>query len=87
MPAGFADAVALAGWLRALDNGLEAPARSLCPAIDEVLAAVAAQPRCLLARMSGSGATCFGLFPAAEDAERAAAGLPAAWWRWGGAPA
>ena len=49
-------------WLRARANHLEAPARRLLPAIDEVLAALAAQPGCALARMSGSGATCFGLF-------------------------
>ena len=34
-----------------------------------VMAAIAAQPGCLLARMSGSGATCFGLFPTRAQAE------------------
>jgi 4-diphosphocytidyl-2-C-methyl-D-erythritol kinase len=84
MPDRFGDAAAFAAWLTPLGNDLEAAARSLCPAIGDVLAAIAAQPRCLLARMSGSGATCFGLFPDAAAAERAAAGLPAQWWRWGG---
>ena len=53
---------ALLAWLRTRANHLEAPARRLEPAIDEVLAMLAAQPGCELARMSGSGATCFGLF-------------------------
>jgi 4-diphosphocytidyl-2-C-methyl-D-erythritol kinase len=48
-----------------------------------VLAALAAAPGCLLARMSGSGATCFGLFAAAPEAGAAArsiAGAHPAWW-------
>lgn len=84
MPARLADAATLAAWLRPLGNDLEAAAISLCPPVAEVLAAIAAQPGCLLARMSGSGATCFGLFATEDAAARAAAALPAAWWRWGG---
>lgn len=80
----IADAVALADWLRPLGNDLEAAAIGLCPPIADVLAAIAAQPGCLLARMSGSGATCFGIFPSGALAARASAALPAAWWRWGG---
>ncbi len=59
-------------WLRARANHLEAPARRLEPAIAHVLATLAAQPDCELARMSGSGPTCFGLF-ADETALQAAA--------------
>jgi 4-diphosphocytidyl-2-C-methyl-D-erythritol kinase len=84
LPAGFADAAALAAWLRPLGNDLQDAAIGLCPPVAEVLDAIAAQPGCLLARMSGSGATCFGLFPDAPRAAAAAAALPAAWWRWGG---
>lgn len=84
VPAGWPDAAALAAWLRPLGNDLEAAAVSLCPPVAEVLAAIGAQPGCLLARMSGSGATCFGLFGEAAQAAAAAAALPAAWWRWGG---
>jgi len=62
---GFADAAALCGWLREQSNALEAPAESLAPAIAATRAALAGAPGCLLARMSGSGATCFGVF--AED--------------------
>jgi 4-diphosphocytidyl-2-C-methyl-D-erythritol kinase len=84
-PEAWSDAAAMARDLAAWRNDLEAPAMALCPAIAEVRAAIAAQPGCLLARMSGSGATCFGLFGDAPAAERAAAALPRAWWRWGGA--
>ncbi len=86
-PEAWRDAAALAEWLRPLGNDLEAAAVSLCPPIAEVLAAIAATPGCLLARMSGSGATCFGIFATPAAAEAAAAILPAGWWRWGGATA
>ena len=84
MPERLADAVALADWLRPLGNDLQDAALSLCAAIAEVLSAIAAQPGCLLARMSGSGATCFGLFATPAQAQAAAKALPAAWWRHGG---
>jgi 4-diphosphocytidyl-2-C-methyl-D-erythritol kinase len=84
LPAHLPDAAGLAAWLRPLGNDLETAAIGLCPAVAEVLAAIAAQPACLLARMSGSGATCFGLFRDAAAAEAAARALPAAWWRRGG---
>ncbi len=79
IPARFADLRDFVDWLRPLGNDLEAPAIALCPPIAEVLAAIAAQPGCLLARMSGSGATCFGLFATADQAR--AARLPPGWWR------
>jgi 4-diphosphocytidyl-2-C-methyl-D-erythritol kinase len=81
MPPRFADLAAFAAWLRPLGNDLEAPAIALCPPIAEVLAAIAARPGCLLARMSGSGATCFGLFASAAGARAAAEALPPMWWR------
>jgi 4-diphosphocytidyl-2-C-methyl-D-erythritol kinase len=43
-------------------NDLESPAIRLCPIIGELLAWLGAQPGVMLARMSGSGATCFALF-------------------------
>jgi 4-diphosphocytidyl-2-C-methyl-D-erythritol kinase len=89
-----ADAVPAAGWstarslaaaLAASGNDLEAPAMSVAPVIGAVLEAIRAQPDCLLARMSGSGATCFGLFPDAAAAERVAGGMTGeGWWSWGG---
>ncbi len=86
MPSGWADAAGLAGWLGGLRNDLEPPARALCPPIDDVLAALRALPRCMLARMSGSGATCYGLFAGVNDAVQAAGSLAGrGWWTWGGA--
>ena len=64
-------------------NDLEAPARRLAPVVGQVLEALAVLPRCRLARMSGSGATCFGLFDDLADAETAAGALAATgadWW-------
>jgi 4-diphosphocytidyl-2-C-methyl-D-erythritol kinase len=85
LPAGWSDAAAMAADLQRLRNDLEAPARSLCPAIDAVLSALARQPGCMLARMSGSGATCFGLFATPQIAAEAASRLMRGeWWVWGG---
>jgi 4-diphosphocytidyl-2-C-methyl-D-erythritol kinase len=73
----------LLAWLQARDNDLEAPARRLAPVIAEVLEALGTQPGCRLARMSGSGATCFGVFDHAPAAARAGHDLRRArpqWW-------
>lgn len=73
----------LALLLRARRNDLDAPARFLAPEIDPVLAALSAQGGCLLARLSGSGTTCFGLFAGQREAEIAARSLARAhpqWW-------
>jgi 4-diphosphocytidyl-2-C-methyl-D-erythritol kinase len=56
-------------------NDLEAPAIAIEPVIADVLAALHAVPGCELARMSGSGATCFGIFSSAGAAGEAAATL------------
>jgi 4-diphosphocytidyl-2-C-methyl-D-erythritol kinase len=64
-------------------NDLEAPAISLQPVIAEALAALRGLAGCSLARMSGSGATCFGLFTADTSASKAAETLRGkypAWW-------
>ncbi len=85
LPASWPDAAAMADDLAKLRNDLQPPAIALCPLIGTVLAALAATPGCLLARMSGSGATCFGLFPDAPTAEAAARALARpGWWCWGG---
>jgi 4-diphosphocytidyl-2-C-methyl-D-erythritol kinase len=70
-------------YLATQPNDLEPPARALQPVISDVLAALSARDGCLFARMSGSGATCFGLF--ATDAAAAAAaqqvsGAHPGWW-------
>jgi 4-diphosphocytidyl-2-C-methyl-D-erythritol kinase len=83
---GWSDAESLAAALRATVNDLEAPALRLAPAIADSLAALRAAPGCLLARLSGSGATCFGLVADAAAARAAASGLQhPGWWVWGGA--
>lgn len=74
------------GWIVALaarGNDLTAPALRVQPAIGNVLAALEAQPQTRLARMSGSGATCFALTASIEDAEALARHLAlthADWW-------
>lgn len=87
LPAAWPDAAAMAGDLARLANDLESTAATLCPPVIEVLRALRSRPDCLLARMSGSGATCFALFADPAQAQAAAAGLPTAWWNWAGAPA
>ena len=64
-------------------NDLEAAAIALAPAIAEVLAALRGLAGCRLARMSGSGSTCFGLFSSADEAAMAAETLSrkhSHWW-------
>ena len=77
------DGAECARWLAMQRNDLEAPARALCPEIGAVLDCLRAGAACALARMSGSGATCFGLYPdagtAGTEAARIAAERPD-WW-------
>lgn len=77
------DARDLAAVLGTRHNDLTEAAIACAPAVAEVLAALDASPDCLLARMSGSGATCFGLYADAAAARRAAEWLAArapGWW-------
>lgn len=83
LPDSPADARALALALAARRNDLTQAAIRLEPVVGDMLALIAAQPDCLLARMSGSGATCFGLFADPQPAQSAAAALTASqpgWW-------
>lgn len=76
------DAAALIGFLHDCRNDLEAPAIRLMPEIAACLAAIRDQGA-QLSRMSGSGATCFGLFASAAQAEAARtriAGANPGWW-------
>jgi 4-diphosphocytidyl-2-C-methyl-D-erythritol kinase len=76
-----ADAPSLADRLAGSRNDLAAAAAGLVPAIDAVIGAIAARPGARLARMSGSGATCFGLFADIESAAAAARDLAGrGWW-------
>ncbi|MGC6330764.1 4-(cytidine 5'-diphospho)-2-C-methyl-D-erythritol kinase [Rhizorhabdus sp. FW153] len=65
-------------------NDLEPPALRLCPVIGDVIERLAAQPGCTLARMSGSGATCFALFENSEQRDTASEVIgvkQSGWWR------
>jgi 4-diphosphocytidyl-2-C-methyl-D-erythritol kinase len=92
MPARFMEPPRNAGELAELlakrRNDLEAAARQLAPAIADALARLAALPGALLARMTGSGAACFAIFPSRAQASRGAEILRAAepeWWTAAGA--
>lgn len=72
-----------ANWLLAQRNDLGDAALTVDPGIEQVLVALEGQKDCLLARMSGSGGTCFGLFADCASATSAARTLGAAepaWW-------
>jgi 4-diphosphocytidyl-2-C-methyl-D-erythritol kinase len=74
------------GWLDAIaacGNDLEAPAIALEPTIETARNELATAPGCGLARMTGSGATLFGLFAEMADAAAAAESLAKRrpqWW-------
>jgi 4-diphosphocytidyl-2-C-methyl-D-erythritol kinase len=80
----FASAQTFAGWLRTHSrNDLGSSAREIAPILAEVQMALEKSPDCLLARMTGSGGTHFGLYATLAAAETAAAVLRAAhpfWW-------
>ncbi|GGD37197.1 4-(cytidine 5'-diphospho)-2-C-methyl-D-erythritol kinase [Sinisalibacter lacisalsi] len=70
-------------WISKQRNDLQAPALKLAPVIGDVLAALSALPGARMARMSGSGATCFALFEDRGEADAAADDLADAhpdWW-------
>lgn len=78
-----ADRTAFLAWLASRRNDLEPPAIATAPAVADVIAAIRGLPGCRLARMSGSGSACFGLFDdgdAAAHAARQVAAARPAWW-------
>ncbi len=80
---GVIDVASLVGFLNSTTNHLEVPARQIAPEINEVLTEIAREPGILLTRMSGSGATCFGIFADADAARSAAASIRVKhkdWW-------
>ena len=81
----FASATAreLAMRLDQTTNDLAPPAKTIAPVIMQAENALVATDGCLIARMSGSGATCFGLYATKESAEaaaRAISGKHPGWW-------
>ena len=71
------DAAGFVAWLARMRNDMQPAAEALMPAIGALIAAIAAQPGCQLARMTGSGATCFGIFDSRAALDAAAAALAA----------
>lgn len=79
----FSDAADCAAWLQDQRNDLEPPARQLAPEIDRTLSDLRSSRQALIARMSGSGATCFALYPTKNAAHMAAYEIGAEhpdWW-------
>lgn len=76
----WTDFAGFVSWLVTTRNDMEAPAKAMQPVISDVLDRLAATHGCALARMSGSGATCFGLFEAEAEARAAALTMPRDWW-------
>ena len=82
LPKRIDDPASLLGWLRAQRNDLQAPAMATASVIADVLAAITATGAGLT-RMSGSGATCFGIYETASAAQAASAKIRALnpdWW-------
>jgi 4-diphosphocytidyl-2-C-methyl-D-erythritol kinase len=82
-PGDLAGLDAVLGFMATAGNDLEPAALTLQPVIGEVLARLRAEPGCRIARMSGSGATCFGLFADPRRATAAAAAIATVqphWW-------
>ena len=78
-----ADRAVLLRCLRERRNDLTEPATRLCPEVGAVLQRLESLEGCTLARMSGSGATCFALFESQEQADAAARTLATerpGWW-------
>ena len=83
MPDTFESVEEVAGWLRGTTNNLQPSAIELAPEIGDVLATLADEPETLIARMSGSGATCFALCSGDVEAEGLAERIEAmrpGWW-------
>jgi 4-diphosphocytidyl-2-C-methyl-D-erythritol kinase len=82
-PEAFEDTRELAAWLATQRNDLEAAALAVAPEVGTVLETLAGEPECLLARVSGSGGTCFALCASDIEAESLAErleGLAPHWW-------
>jgi 4-diphosphocytidyl-2-C-methyl-D-erythritol kinase len=83
LPDAFESAEEVAAFLALCRNDLEAPAASLTPQIGDVLDTLRGEPETLLARVSGSGATCFALCAGDIEAETLAERLERlrpGWW-------
>ncbi|NOR64068.1 MAG: 4-(cytidine 5'-diphospho)-2-C-methyl-D-erythritol kinase [Rhodobacteraceae bacterium] len=82
LPEGL-NAAAFFAFIASQRNDMQQAAVQLCPSISDVLADLKSQKNCALARMSGSGGTCFGLFETLAEADEAATNIKRAhpnWW-------
>ncbi|ACI51065.1 4-diphosphocytidyl-2C-methyl-D-erythritol kinase [Gluconacetobacter diazotrophicus PA1 5] len=85
LPSAWPDVGAMVRDLAVLTNDLQDAACELCPTIRTVLQVLDAAPGCRLARMSGSGATCFALFDSPQAARDAMTAVERpGWWVWAG---
>lgn len=83
MPDALESAQEAAAWLSTLRNDLEAPALAVAPEVGAVLETLRGEPEALLARVSGSGGTCFALCAGDIEAEGLAERIEALaphWW-------
>ena len=83
MPEAFESVQEVAGWLRGTTNTMQGTAIEHAPEIGDVLTTLADEPETLIARMSGSGATCFALCSGDVEAEGLAERIEAmrpGWW-------
>ncbi len=83
VPASLTSVTDVAAWLRGQRNDLQDAACQIAPLVSATLDTLQGLPECLLARMSGSGATCFGLFPTPAHASAAGDRIRQAhpdWW-------
>jgi 4-diphosphocytidyl-2-C-methyl-D-erythritol kinase len=83
MPDAFEDVHEVAAWLATQRNDLEAPAVAVAPDVGAVLATLRDEPEALIARVSGSGGTCFALCDddiAAESLAERIEALAPSWW-------
>ncbi len=83
LPSRFGNWDELSAFLKSTRNDLERPARQLAPAIGDCLTALRQAGGSFLVRMSGSGATCFGLYKTKADASKAFAKVQSKhpkWW-------
>jgi 4-diphosphocytidyl-2-C-methyl-D-erythritol kinase len=83
-PRAWTDLASLVEALAMRGNDLAPPAIALQPVIGDVLDRLRLTTGARYVAMSGSGASCFALYETKHEADSAASGLPAAWWRHAG---
>lgn len=79
-PPEWSDFASFITWLKTTRNDMERAAKTVSPVIAEVLERLDATRGCAIARMSGSGGTCFGLYQDEDAANAAARAMPDGWW-------